>query len=135
MDEFTKRLIHLIHSKHIGWKTVLNLLKIDPMLNDLYKEKPYPSILPQPHTFLIGIRNIPIDNLLSEYFSRKIHLITIFDDAYPEQLKTIYQPPWVLFAKGDISLLKYRRSLAVVGSRDATSYGDRKSTRLNSSHH
>ena len=123
MDEFTLRLIHLIHIKNIGWKTVFNLLKIDPMLNNLYTEKAYPSLPPQPNTSIIRIHNIPIDKLLAEYLSRNIHLITIFDDAYPEQLKTIYQPPWVLFAKGDISLLKYMRSLAVVGSRDATPYG------------
>ena len=123
MDEFKKRLIHLIHSKQTGWKSVLTILKADSMLTNIYEEKSYSSLFPQTNTSLSTLHNIPIDKLLTEYASRNIHLITIFDDAYPERLKTIYQPPWVLFAKGDISLLKYGLSLAVVGSRDATSYG------------
>ncbi len=47
---------------------------------------------------------------------RGITAVTIFSDAYPEQLKNTAAPPHVLFCKGDISLLK-TRCFAVVGSR------------------
>ena len=50
--------------------------------------------------------------------------ITIFDDEYPEFLKTSYKPPFVLYYYGDISLLNNKfSSIAVVGSRLCSEYG------------
>ncbi len=50
--------------------------------------------------------------------------LTIIDDDYPEQLKRIYKPPFVLFYYGDKELMaEERRLLAVVGSRQPGSYG------------
>ena len=49
--------------------------------------------------------------------------ITIFDDEYPESLKKLRFPPWVLFYKGDISLLK-KECISIVGSRNACNYGE-----------
>ena len=42
--------------------------------------------------------------------------------AYPESLRTIKDPPIVLFALGDVSLLQ-TRCIAVVGTRRASPYG------------
>lgn len=50
------------------------------------------------------------------------HIITIYDEAYPEQLKTINDPPPVLFAKGNIACLRDPQ-LAIVGSRNPTTGG------------
>lgn len=122
MDEFTKRLVHLVHGR-LSWKGILLILKADLTLSNIYEPSYISSILPQTNTTLDDLQNIPIDHLLKEYDSRKIQIITIFDANYPERLKTIYQPPWVLFAIGDASLLTMQQSLAVVGSRDATYYG------------
>lgn len=55
--------------------------------------------------------------------------ITILSDEYPESLKNIYEPPIVLFYKGDISLLK-SKSMAVIGSRKADSYGLKMCSRI-----
>ena len=41
---------------------------------------------------------------------------------YPERLKEIYDPPPVLWVRGDVSLLS-RPSIAVVGTRHPTPYG------------
>ena len=61
------------------------------------------------------------------YFSemKKINykVVTIIDDDYPSQFKTIYQPPFALFYYGNLSLLKNRFILGVVGSREASEYG------------
>ncbi|MBS9335950.1 DNA-processing protein DprA [Fructobacillus papyrifericola] len=48
--------------------------------------------------------------------------LTYFDADYPKQLREIYQPPLVLFYRGDLRALKLP-SLAVVGTRTATPYG------------
>lgn len=50
-----------------------------------------------------------------------IQTVTILEDAYPEMLREIYDPPYILFAKGNIKLLK-RPMFGIVGSRKATSY-------------
>ena len=50
--------------------------------------------------------------------------ITILDDEYPEFLKYIYRPPFVIYYKGDISLLDNQlKSISVVGSRKCSEYG------------
>jgi DNA processing protein len=36
--------------------------------------------------------------------SIKCHVVTIIDDDYPEALKKIYKPPFVLFYYGDLGL-------------------------------
>lgn len=49
--------------------------------------------------------------------------ITINDDIYPECLKEIFDPPEKLYYKGNLELLKSERMIAVVGTRNPSSYG------------
>lgn len=49
-------------------------------------------------------------------------IITLEDDNYPELLKNIFDPPVVLYVKGEIKREDVK-ALAIVGSRLATSYG------------
>ena len=49
-------------------------------------------------------------------------LVTRADAEYPERLLEIYDPPAVLWMRGDVSLLK-RPGIAVVGTRHPTPYG------------
>ena len=49
--------------------------------------------------------------------------ITILDDAYPDCLRILSDPPYVLYYKGDLSLLK-REAVSVVGSRNMLSYAE-----------
>lgn len=51
------------------------------------------------------------------------HLLTLADPDYPQALLTAADPPILLYAKGDISLLN-RPALAIVGSRNATKQGE-----------
>lgn len=51
-----------------------------------------------------------------------IKFLTIFDEQYPPSLKQIYDPPIVLYYKGEI-LPEDRRAIGVVGSRKMTGYG------------
>ncbi len=50
--------------------------------------------------------------------------VTIVDEEYPIQLRTLGFPPWVIFYEGDLSLLN-KEAVAVIGSRNASSYGIR----------
>jgi DNA processing protein len=49
-------------------------------------------------------------------------VLTYRDEAYPERLKEIYDPPALLWVRGDPALLA-RPALAVVGTRHPTPYG------------
>ena len=49
-------------------------------------------------------------------------LVTYSDEAYPEQLKEIFDPPPLLWVRGDVKLLK-QPAIAVVGTRHPTPYG------------
>lgn len=45
------------------------------------------------------------------------NFITILDKEYPEQLKQAYKPPFVLFYKGDIALLKEHNLISLGAGR------------------
>lgn len=51
-----------------------------------------------------------------------IKWLTIFDDNYPKPLKEIYDPPVVLYYKGEI-LRMDENAIGVVGTRKMTGYG------------
>ena len=51
-----------------------------------------------------------------------ITAITTLSKDYPEKLREVSDPPYVLYCKGDISLLS-KRAIAIVGSRRCTRYG------------
>ena len=51
------------------------------------------------------------------------NFITKKDDVYPECLKEISNPPLKLYYKGNLDLLKEERLIAVVGTRNPSSYG------------
>ncbi|WP_313891279.1 DNA-processing protein DprA [Psychrobacillus sp.] len=59
---------------------------------------------------------------LQMYKKHRITPICYTDPNYPLNLKLLYDPPAVLYTKGDISLLQNPRKLAIIGSRKATNY-------------
>lgn len=52
-----------------------------------------------------------------------IKYISILDKEYPILLKEIYDPPIILYYKGNLNALSYENKLAVVGSRKISLYG------------
>lgn len=54
----------------------------------------------------------------------KNNYLTIMSDNYPEFLKNVIKPPFVIFYKGNLDLLYDKRlKIAVIGSRDNSQYG------------
>ncbi|TSO26272.1 DNA-processing protein DprA [Lactobacillus sp. LL6] len=56
-----------------------------------------------------------------ERINAQCKVVSFFDDEYPEKLRQIYQPPLILFARGDVSLLQ-QKIITIVGARAATVY-------------
>lgn len=64
------------------------------------------------------------DVVIEEMNRKGIVAITLRSKLYPAQLKDIYDPPQVLYCKGDLSLLEDgAERIAVVGTRRVTRYG------------
>ena len=60
----------------------------------------------------------------AELAKRDLKLISIEDEEYPAQLKTIADPPTFLYYSGDLSVLD-QPCIALVGKREMSSYGQR----------
>ena len=65
---------------------------------------------------------IDVDKTFEEVVNRGIKYLTFDDDNYPQMLRNIENPPSVLYYKGDLFSCNLNKTLAVVGSRKATSY-------------
>lgn len=54
-----------------------------------------------------------------------IHMLTYLDETYPDQLKSIYDPPPILYMLGNIDLLfqPWDHYVAVIGTRKPSPYG------------
>jgi DNA processing protein len=61
-------------------------------------------------------------SLLEKLEKSGIKWISFFDNKYPKLLKQIYDPPFILYYKGEI-LPRDQRAIGVVGTRKITGYG------------
>ena len=66
-------------------------------------------------------KSIDIDKLASSWEKQKIYLCSYQDELYPKGLRNIFNPPMLLFYRGDMKF--YNRSIAIVGARKASNYG------------
>ncbi len=67
------------------------------------------------------------ENILNECQKHSYSVIKYINKLYPKNLKYIYSPPIILFAKGKIEILnglKNTGTICVVGSRKTTDYGE-----------
>jgi DNA processing protein len=71
----------------------------------------------------------PAGEELDRIFKQKITLLTFDDPAYPPALKTVPDPPLVLYVRGRIDPHDAGAS-GIVGARECTLYGREQSTRL-----
>ncbi|MDR6224182.1 DNA-processing protein DprA [Desmospora profundinema] len=70
-----------------------------------------------------------IRHVAHELCQRNIWALTLWDEEYPALLRELPQPPWILYGKGDGSILQHP-CLAVVGTRKPTTYGKRAASML-----
>ncbi len=120
-------IIYLSQLKGIGWNTLHAIVS-----NELYTK-------PQWDVQMLaeaGIRKQQSNILLREHnqfqYERQLEeqlraqkdykCITVWDEEYPAILRETAQPPWVLYAKGNLQLLK-KEAIAIVGTRAPTQYG------------
>lgn len=56
--------------------------------------------------------------LIEKSLEKGIHTIGITDEMYPSELKVLKKKPLILYAKGKIELLKDKKKIAIIGTRN-----------------
>jgi DNA processing protein len=133
MNIATQRLLHLHRCEEVTWSMIQFILKDDPTLSNLYNLSPaqlqqklqFKLPLEKIQSIYKNLHSVTIASMLEKYKSQNIQCITWFDSTYPSALKQIYNPPWVLYVKGNRDILLNNQMLAIVGTRNPTKYGMR----------
>lgn len=123
MNNVRNRLIHIHRSKGITRKTIRDFLQQDPTLESIYTMRPKDLSL----HYSIPLKNATLfyttlhdsqrrDQFIQDLKRHKI--ITIVDETYPPVLRTIKDPPLVLYCSGDMSLLLIEPAISVIGTRN-----------------
>lgn len=116
----------------IGNKTIRTLLNNSPELEkeDLQIDFILPYLTEKQQDSCKQVWNSLESLLLKELEAiekQNIKIVNIIDVQYPESLRKTFDAPVLLFYKGDFSY-DYHTSLAVVGSRKSTIYGEQACT-------
>ncbi|HEY4624194.1 DNA-processing protein DprA [Solibacillus sp. FSL R7-0668] len=127
MDEKLLRL-HYIHP--LPWHKIQHLLTLIPDLDELCNVSPtilalHLNIKQSTAVSIIELYNKMQATSLQPYYEKhQINAIPYTSACYPQRLKELFDPPAVIYAKGNISLLQEPRMMAVIGARIATSYSE-----------
>ncbi len=114
-----------------------------PFLSRLYQKNPDPEILwtmkrrdyqrvskattKRINRLLQQQTSISIEDskrILSDFAASRITTLCPADSAYPDTLRTIHEPPVLLYCRGNTELLHSTVRIAVVGTRKPTTYGE-----------
>ncbi|MFJ7824967.1 DNA-processing protein DprA [Psychrobacillus sp. NPDC096623] len=127
-NQFINRLLALHYVFPVPLNKLQPLLEYDPKLADL--EEISPHFLSK--LFKISLeRAIKLQKMFREFVETPMrqmyekHSITpiLFSDPnYPKSLLDLYDPPTVIYVKGRLELLANSKKIAIIGSREATSY-------------
>ncbi|MCS4486265.1 DNA-processing protein DprA [Staphylococcus americanisciuri] len=66
--------------------------------------------------------NLDLNAIEQQLSMQQIEAISIDSPDYPPLLKHIYDPPTILFCRGNLQLLQHTHTLGIVGSRQHTHY-------------
>jgi len=105
-------LVKKFESAEHAWKA--DKEDLENVLGDILVEK-----------FLLFRKNFDLEQYSENLVKKNIRIITLLDEEYPSLLKnlSLYDPPFLLYCKGDLSLLSSQQIIAVVGTRKITRYG------------
>ncbi|PFZ74207.1 DNA-protecting protein DprA [Bacillus toyonensis] len=123
-----ERLLHLHYVLADHWKAMERLLYVDPELKVIYnfnqkQMENYTGISPEKSAELVHfLQNSNLLQYISYLERNQIFYVTIWDENYPQLLREIQDPPFVLYGKGEKNFLNKVNKLAVVGTREPSLY-------------
>ncbi|WP_102692677.1 DNA-processing protein DprA [Rummeliibacillus pycnus] len=130
-DNFTERLLALHYVFPVPLNRLQALIDVDPDLQRLEKMTVqeiarYLKLSVEKSKHLQeNYVNTLISPLKQAYEAHNIFPIPFNHPMYPNKLLALYDPPVVLYTKGLFDILKNWRRIAIVGSRQATSYSEK----------
>jgi DNA processing protein len=118
-------LLALVNCPVFGLKSIERILSIFPNAKDAWEasESAFDNlgITRDRLNFFFDYRKRTTPERYLELLNKqRIAFVTRDDERYPEKLKTIFDPPFALFVKGEIPAGRF---VSIVGSRHATEYG------------
>ncbi|MBM4402567.1 MAG: DNA-protecting protein DprA [Candidatus Cloacimonetes bacterium] len=127
MDEERKYYIALSCVEGLGPVQFSRLLKFfgtakniwQANLTDLQRLHLGPMLLEH---FLQKKENFDFEAMIERLDNLRVKVLTLNDNDYPSRLKQIYDPPFVLYVRGEIKK-EDELAIAIVGSRKITTYG------------
>lgn len=125
-----EQLLKLHYILPLSWEKVRNLMEIIDDFDEILHISPkflaiQLNIKEEKASQLINHYKELIPKSMAAYYDHhNIKAIPYTNPFYPERLKQLFDAPAVLYAKGDVQLLKRPKMLAVIGSRAATSYSE-----------
>jgi DNA processing protein len=128
-------LIHVSRCRGITRHWIRKVLQKDSSLQQLYQMTPQEIN----HYYQLPLKNATIlyqdlhDGALLRQLESELndfHVVTILDKCFSPMLKAIQDPPLVLYALGDINLLKQFPTLSVIGTRNPSREAMRKVARM-----
>lgn len=70
-----------------------------------------------------GASTAEADRIMGECHRLHLRVITIQDTEYPDRLKSIYDPPLLLYVQGRMPVMDEEVAIAMVGTRNCSPYG------------
>jgi DNA processing protein len=70
------------------------------------------------------------DGVLAEAEAHDIRILSVFDPRYPQRLRALSNAPVIIYTRGDTNCLNADLSIAIVGTRNPTNFGERCAWRL-----
>ena len=117
------------HFFKIGPKSIIQLLNYFGSLSQAYcgdfENLKYAGIKEDViYAFLKFRQEFSLKETLARLEKNKINFVYLEEDSYPKILKEIYDPPFLLYYRGNINF-NNKRGLAIIGSRKHSAYGEK----------
>ena len=89
-----------------------------------------PGLLPEERELLKQRDSAQAQQIVQSCAQKHIRILTYQDAAYPERLRNIPDPPYVLYVMGELPAVDTEPVIAVVGTRRSSPYGDAMARRI-----
>lgn len=89
-----------------------------------------PWLLPEERRELLSRDGAAAEQIIRRCREEHIRILTYQDAAYPERLRNIPDPPYVLYLLGELPAIDAEPVVAVVGTRRSSPYGDKMARKI-----
>lgn len=123
LKDVRNRLIHISRCSGITRRILRKMLHFDRTLRKIYQLSPivmselFHFPIERATKFHHDLHSPQTLNLLYKE-QKQLKIITIVDENYPDMLKRIKDAPLVLYAKGNLNLLKNPFKISIIGTRN-----------------